>query len=1397
MSFFSAAVLWSKMTPMPMISSWRCRYAIAYLVAGFLHEVAHLVCAALLVPSLFHSTFVDETRSSWWNMLGVLVGRTCSLPSLDDTQDWEIAMIRHVGWIVSVAWAVLVGLALVFSSARKFPTTRMGSFFTNPWLCGAVATALEAMATDLLGFSMWKKSTFLCGNFGVILMNSGWTSTTGDHGTAALDLLEKMIEVTMMRGAQTGGVVTWTHDTSNMKASPTPVRVRVVNGKRTELSPLLRQALEKKICSFPTRKIDPSVQALLGHTRFATSSKATLPGTHPHQWSAPENRRVYPLDDTNLWLSKDPKPVVQMISNFITHNGDLDFFKFQGTMHVDLLTLQKWLVKATGNPIPDPVDSAVIAGIVDIVRCAGCFALSIRFARLMACHLASPTSQSTSSYPTSSDYASLGKVYEKALPVFCQSHRTCLLRMKESPELRMAFVRFMIPRICNDVDLEVSAFSEFYRPEVKAVVDVEQPSDWSGSKYSLSEFVAKTVDSFFDNDLFHTTKYFMKNAIGSFGLVVTSSMDAKRQICIAARGQPMSVAFYPKQGIVCYGSELAAVKAGLLFENPGGNRSLDASSTASFLLSDDDMTKQCCRFDLDDLGGEVVLLDFSGTGNQPTVTTYQESFTSDNLRARITPLHKNEFLIPLTPDADDQILDDINTIPKALDLIQSQWKEGGLNRMAAWNLSRQLKKRLQAKVDGKDDGTTDVLVTGCEVSLFLSEQFASDVQKAFPKLRVQAISSNKLLGMFGQELAVPSIGFPFSDKVPQLNNSIVLICSHSGGTFGPLAISNLLQSVTSSIFVVASEFDTQIGKQLRGMFSQDKDILASRVFSTDIGVRPSEPCSLSVCATHQLLTQLFQHLSLTILNDRQFRFLTGAVITDQDLKVLERCNQENILALERIIGVTAQGKPHDSEVRKELLEAGNLWADHVLENVRAYILSFVYIVATVTAGYPIVTGVAVAFGMTADYAFYITRFVDSLIYFFLPQINITLVRLVQGRDLLHRMTARTVVIGDVPWVSQCSDAFLSKIFARSYSIAGLNVLSGNPSDHLVHRHTHRITRGTLLVCGRPDGRLTALTSAECSVNLSLNQASSIQSLGGTCESISIGHNPAKLQLTKKDIFLNTHRPKFLCEQILGTLDEEAGRRQRALAAKVINFGSEPDRKNESLFYKLFGCNAASDDMADDDQIILNRSSHSLKGAYLGLRASERSIKAQASTRTLTESGRTNSELDDLSPEKATAAKRSLEEPSNEDKILAAMIAEKNKASDLRRIFEVMDLDGNGTIDLDEFIDAYTQVKPGLSTAEITKLFREADLDGNGVLDFEEFEASMKLEGADVIRKLYHQTHRDDKGRLFVEPSTEEFFGATLYHAAKPGISAFDQAHSQMFSMELYESRIASLQRFVA
>ena len=284
-------------------------------------------------------------------------------------------------------------------------------------------------------------------------------------------------------------------------------------------------------------------------------------------------------------------------------------------------------------------------------------------------------------------------------------------------------------------------------------------------------------------------------------------------------------------------------------------------------------------------------------------------------------------------------------------------------------------------------------------------------------------------------------------------------------------------------------------------------LFSSRILSTEVGVRPAEPCSLSVVVTHQLLTNLFAYISVLVLSDMRYSHAAAATISEQDLQILDRCNRENLDALAEIVGTDNHGLPIKRKelVEKELREAGDLWAEHILENARAYIMSFVYIFTTVVSGFPLAHAIAHAAGMSKDSDWaYLIHVIDAAVYFWLPQINITILRLFQGRNLLHRMVGRTVVIGDIPWVAQAAEAFLSKIFACSYSIAGVNVLSGNPADHFVHRHTHRVVRGSLVICGRPDGRLSALSTAEAAVCLSVNQASSIQSLGSTCESITIG-----------------------------------------------------------------------------------------------------------------------------------------------------------------------------------------------------------------------------------------------------------------------------------------------------
>ena len=201
---------------------------------------------------------------------------------------------------------------------------------------------------------------------------------------------------------------------------------------------------------------------------------------------------------------------------------------------------------------------------------------------------------------------------------------------------------------------------------------------------------------------------------------------------------------------------MAAVKAALEFERPGGELPSYSKHYGGGYKLGKQMTKQTCRFDLDDLGGEVVLLDWSS--GQCDIRTHRgpQSRNGQSVRSRITPLRDNEFLIPLTPDYDDPIAEDIGSIPQALYGIQERWKEGGLNRLTAWNLGRKLRERLTAQAAGRTKSGVDIVVTGCEVSLWVAEQFASDLSKSFTNLVIQATSSNKLLGLMGQEVRTKS-----------------------------------------------------------------------------------------------------------------------------------------------------------------------------------------------------------------------------------------------------------------------------------------------------------------------------------------------------------------------------------------------------------------------------------------------------------------------------------------------------------------------------------------------------------------------------------------------------------------------------------------------------------------
>ena len=1142
-----------------------------YLLFGAIHEIAHVSFAWMMGCT-------DPINFAFETWLGVFLGRQTQLDveSSSACSPYALQLIRHAGWVTSLLLAVVA-----------FLYHRLES----PILWAAITTALEGIWTDLLGWSVISAFRFLpkendallyCGNFGIILLHDAWFRNSGG---LALDVLEKMIQVTMMRGAQSGGVVVFGQ---NRQGDLVGVRSRVVNKKRTDLSKLLRSKIWWD--TFLRAPSPPKIYC--GHTRFATSSKASLDGTHPQQWTPATPWKC--LDQKSQSFRKI------RVENFVTHNGDFDFYKLNGRTY-DLDVVQKWLSSVTHTPTPALVDSCAVAGMLDMLRTAGSFALSARYALSMA--LENSIMKEITNFPDKAAFEQIGAIFEN--------------------EFLETLQKGSLPTVVEDDFSARKALASKVYESIKGnsiLANIQPFVDNDQEKAQLVSFCSATVDAFFDNDLFWSINTFLSNAKGSFGLCFSSSLDSDRQLCLAARGQTISVAFYPEKGLICYGSEQAAVKAGM---------SVEISSSDPLQASQGDVDNDVLRLDLDDLGGESICLDW-GNREHPVslpnrnlqmfglmhgkiravLRSSKVMVQDDQLYHRMTRLTRNRFIKPLKEDASDPVLSDIQEVPRALKAIQDDWDSKkaatSMNRLTAHTLSVCLRARLDDHVAERATKGIDILLTGCEVSLWLAEQFAADLKKSFPLLRIEAVSSNKLLGLYGQDISIPSVGFGYSPHTHDLHETIVIIVSQSGGTFAPLSCSSLLQSTTKNIFVVTSEWDTQIGKQLRAMDQNDSEsidqLFKSRTFTTDIGLRAAEPCSISVAATHQLLTNLYQYICVTILNDPRYRRVTGSVVSEEDLYILEKCNIENIDALGEIVGRDAYGFPMEhkkNRVEDELRQAGHLWSDHVLENARAYIMTFLYVFGTVTSGYPLAYAIATAFGGVTSNWKYLVHFIDSAIFFWMPQICVIILRLFQGRNLRHRMVGRTVVIADIPWVAQSAEAFLSKLFACSYSIAGLNVHSGNPVDHLVHRHTHRVVRGSLLIAGRPDGRLSALSTAEAAVCLSVNQASSIQSLGGTCESITIGHNPFQLPLSFKGIFLKRKRPMFLCERLLVENDARSSHDDEPTRAKPASLFS----RSLALFqrprsFEIDLSNSRHYDSSIRPRVRVHRSAAALLGAFM-------------------------------------------------------------------------------------------------------------------------------------------------------------------------------------------------------
>ena len=116
------------------------------------------------------------------------------------SQAWQEAVVGHAGWLTSL----LIAVAACATS------------HDYALLSTALITAAEACVSDVCQaydrHVEFGGHWFRCGNFGLVLLNSAWAAAP----EPMKDILEKMAEVTMVRGAQSGGVLSLSSRVGNL-----------------------------------------------------------------------------------------------------------------------------------------------------------------------------------------------------------------------------------------------------------------------------------------------------------------------------------------------------------------------------------------------------------------------------------------------------------------------------------------------------------------------------------------------------------------------------------------------------------------------------------------------------------------------------------------------------------------------------------------------------------------------------------------------------------------------------------------------------------------------------------------------------------------------------------------------------------------------------------------------------------------------------------------------------------------------------------------------------------------------------------------------------------------------------------------------------------------------------
>jgi hypothetical protein len=1041
---------------------------LAWVTAQIIHGTGHTLMRALVDHSIAVIRWENllEHRSLRQMAQSLLPLAPIGLPGvgsqppawlpMGDSEPWKVrlkasgSLLLHLLVISGVGVVILHGLN---SHAPAWPWMKQLLFAV---LLSHVCLVL-ASRSDLQALVSGEGAFLHCGNFGLIAAEDLSGSDELLSGSM-INIVHRMGRETELRGAQAGGGLVMTVD---RRGDVGFVGHRIVNAKRGDLTPALEAAFSKQRRRAYQMGCRPHPAALLAcwHYRFGTSGPPAVRETHWQEWTPARQSRLWRLADDGCWQS-----TWQTVHHRITHNGDFETFEAFGE-HLDVASaLGPWLERALQQRAPAVVDSARIAGMMDLLICRGDWFAAVRWAFL----------NTLAVYPE--------------VPSLADVQRWTTL-------FESTFVA------CATKSSWIQPFTEQLLVLLK-----QDPRLFSQKDAQLRGWIETSIVFFLRNDPFEAMRQFMDGARGSFGLVVASTTWPDRLV-LSSLGQPLTIGIDPHTRMGLYASEPAAVDAVLSGQKGAWRIDLDENAGEIAVLSSGDVRVTSLSLDREVSPEEVC------RRRHP----YLPGLPKQN-RGSISPGAASR----------DPVAADIADIPALLAAIQDDWSNpGSPNRQSAEALAQLLiakaaylaAKEKVLQQSGLDvslarSSHVDLLITGVENSLWLGERFATDLALLMPLLHIRVLSANAVMEALQHDV----------ESLALARQSVVIVLSHSCRTFASRQVMDacdlmVRRAVIRDVFIVSGEPNALQGSPLL-QSQQPGESFSRRLFTTGAGRRRAEPATASVAAMHHTLTQLLFTLSRHLLQscpDGERKPL-GMALSRDELTLLDNLETNRFLQeCSEIVGADARGLRRETTTSRRLEREGRRWAQHVLETPLAWAIHAIYILISVAFALPLaqtltrlVAGQSawMGVGLSGNLLRAAALAADVGLYIFGPWLWTLLLRQAQGRPLLARTGRRSLVIGEAPWIHPLLTNYISKLFSLSYGLTSLDVQGADVGDHLLHTHAHRLVRGSLLYLGFPDGRTSTLQRAKADAALlTARQADGIRHRGTGPEIVAIGREP--------------------------------------------------------------------------------------------------------------------------------------------------------------------------------------------------------------------------------------------------------------------------------------------------